>query len=58
MAQAKARPKAKREEETVVSPDVSGLTPFERMSELSRRIIAVPKSEITAKAKRKKKRHF
>lgn len=55
MAQAKARPKAKKVEEPIVSPDVPGLTPFERMTELTRRIVAVPKSELLAKPKRKKK---
>lgn len=60
MAEAKARSKAKPEDETpVIGPDTLGLTPLERMTELTRRIIAVPKSEIVAASakKRKRKRH-
>jgi hypothetical protein len=30
---------------------------FERMTEFTRRIVAVPKNEITEKPKRKRKRH-
>ena len=32
-------------------------TPFEKMRELTRRLVAVPKSELPTKRKRPKKRH-
>jgi len=51
MAKAKARPKAKveTEEEMTVTPDAHdapGLSPLERMTELTRRIVNVPKTEV------------
>jgi hypothetical protein len=55
MAQpAKTRPKEKTEP-MITPPELDGVTPLERMTELTRRIIAVPKSEILAKPKRKKR---
>jgi hypothetical protein len=54
MAKAEARPQEKTEP-MIPPPELDGVTPLERMTELTRRIIAVPKSEITAKAKRKKR---
>jgi len=55
MAKAEARPKAKEEkEEVTVSPeahDAPGLSPYERMMELARRLVNVPPNEL-AKAKR------
>ena len=62
MAKAEARPKAKREEEkeeVTVSPeahDAPGLSPYERMMELARRIVNVPKSEIGKAVKKRSRR--
>ena len=59
MAKAPARPKAKKEETVTPTPgahDAPGLSPFERMTELARRIIHVPKSEIGAKSEGRKPR--
>lgn len=56
MAEAKARSQEKPEDEFVNSPDLSGLTPLERMAELTRRIVAVPKAEIETIKKRQAKR--
>jgi hypothetical protein len=57
MAKAEARPKAKEEkEEVTVSPeahDAPGLSPYERMMELARRLVNVPPKELA----RAKKRH-
>jgi hypothetical protein len=55
MAKAEARPKEKTVEPMIPPPKLDGVTPLERMAELTRRIIAVPKSEITAKTKGKRK---
>jgi hypothetical protein len=57
MAKAPQRPKATKEE-TLKPPahDAPGLSPFERMTELARRIIHVPKSEIGAKSEGRKPR--
>jgi hypothetical protein len=58
MAKAETRPKAKEEkekEEVTVSPeahDAPGLSPYERMMELARRLVTVPPKEL-AKAKRR-----
>ena len=57
MAKAEARPKAKDEEkeEVTISPeahDAPGLSPYERMLELTRRLVNVPASEL-AREKRK-----
>ena len=58
MAKAEARPKAEappEETEATVSPgahDAPGLSPFERMLELTRRLISVPPKEL-AREKRK-----
>ena len=56
MAKAEARPKAKEEkEEVTLSPeahDAPGLSPYERMMELARRLINVPPKEL-ARAKRR-----
>lgn len=59
MAKADARPKAKEpdegKEEATVSPgahDAPGLSPYERMLELTRRLVNVPPKEL-AKEKRK-----
>lgn len=56
MAKAEARPQEKADP-MIPPPELDGLTPLERMTELTRRIIAVPKSEITPKPKRKQRRH-
>jgi len=56
MAKAETRPKEKTVEPMIPPPELDGVTPLERMTELTRRIIAVPKSEILAKPK-KRKRH-
>lgn len=61
MAKAKARPKAKdrdeSEEELTVTPDAHdapGLSPLERMTELTRRIVNVPRDEVErAKTRRR-----
>ena len=55
MAEAKTRPKEKTEP-MITPPELDGVTPLERMTELTRRIIAVPKAEITAKVVQKTKR--
>lgn len=56
MAKAETRPKAKEEKEEVgVSPeahDAPGLSPYERMMELARRLVNVPPKEL-AREKRK-----
>jgi hypothetical protein len=56
MAKAETRPKAKEEkEEVTVSPeahDAPGLSPYERMMELARRLVNVPPKEL-AQAKRR-----
>ena len=56
MAKAETRPKAKEEkEEMTVSPeahDAPGLSPYERMIELTRRLVNVPPKEL-ARAKRR-----
>ena len=57
MAKAEARPKAKAEEkeEVTISPeahDAPGLSPYERMLELTRRLINVPKAEVDGKRDR------
>jgi hypothetical protein len=54
MAKAEARPQEKPEP-MIPPPELDGVTPLERMTELTRRILAVPKSEILAKPKRKKR---
>jgi hypothetical protein len=55
MAEAKTRPKEKTEP-MITPPELDGVTPLERMTELTRKILAVPKSETLPKAK-KRKRH-
>ena len=60
MAKAKARPeteapKDEGDEEATVSPgahDAPGLSPFERMMELTRRLISVPPKEIAKERKK------
>jgi transposase-like protein len=57
MAKAEARPKATAEEkeEVTISPeahDAPGLSPYERMLELTRRLINVPKAEVDGKRDR------
>lgn len=57
MAKAETRPEA--EETANVAPnlgahDAPGLSPLERMTELTRRIVNVPKAEVDRKAKRDK----
>lgn len=56
MAKTEARPKAKEEkEEVTISPeahDAPGLSPYERMMELTRRLLSVPPKEL-ARAKRR-----
>jgi hypothetical protein len=56
MAKAETRPEAKEEkEEVTVSPeahDAPGLSPYERMMELARRLVNVPPKEL-ARAKRR-----
>jgi hypothetical protein len=49
MAKAPTRPNAKEPDKKTVSPeahDAPGLSPLERMTELTRRVINVPKDEI------------
>ena len=61
MAKAEARPKAKAEEEkeeVTISPeahDAPGLSPYERMMELTRRLVNVPPKEL-ARAKRREEK--
>ena len=60
MAETETRPEAKDEAMPDVRPethDAPGLTPFERMTELTRRIINVPKAEADRKRPKKKRRH-
>jgi len=56
MAKAETRPKPKEEKkEVTVSPeahDAPGLSPYERMIELTRRLVNVPPEEL-ARAKRR-----
>lgn len=56
MAKAEARPKANEEkEEVTVSPeahDAPGLSPYERMMELARRLVNVPPKELARAKKR------
>ena len=59
MAKAEARPKAKEEkEEVMVSPEVHdapGLSPYERMLELARRLVNVPPKELAKERLRAEK---
>jgi hypothetical protein len=62
MAKAKARPEAKDpdegKEEATVSPgahDAPGLSPYERMLELTRRLVNVPPKELARAKERKDK---
>jgi hypothetical protein len=57
MAEAKTRPKEKTVEPMITPPELDGVTPLEKMTELTRRILAVPKSEVTANIERKKRKH-
>ena len=54
MAKAPERPPPKAEEETT-PPDTR--TPLERMTDLTRRIVHVPKSEIAKPKSKKHERH-
>jgi len=61
MAKAEARPKAKDEEkeEVTISPeahDAPGLSPYERMLELTRRLVNVPPKELARAKRREEKR--
>jgi len=60
MAKAETRPKAKEEKEKViVSPeahDAPGLSPYERMIELARRLVNVPPKELARAKKREEKK--
>jgi hypothetical protein len=59
MAKAETRPKAKKEkEEATISPeahDAPGLSPYERMMQLARRLVNVPKREIVEVKRRDSK---
>ena len=58
MAEAETRPKA--EEAPEVSPgahDAPGLSPFERMAELTRRLFSVPPKELAREKRKDAKRH-
>jgi hypothetical protein len=59
MAKAETRPKAKKEkEEVTISPeahDAPGLSPYERMMQLARRLVNVPKREIVEVKRRDSK---
>lgn len=56
MAKAEARPEAKETQMVVPSAhDAPGLSPYERMMELTRRLLSVPPKEL-ARAKRKQAR--
>ena len=65
MAKAKARPetevpKDEGDEEATVSPgahDAPGLSPYERMLELTRRLISVPAKELAREKRKDAKRH-
>jgi len=48
---------ATRAEEEIIKHGCREPTPFERMKELTRRIVAIPKSEIGKKARRKYQAH-
>ena len=52
-----AKVEVKTRDSIVDPPELADRTPFERMTELTRRIIAVPKAEVTAKVERKKRKH-
>ncbi len=41
----------------MANPKSQPKTPLERMTELTRRIVAVPKSEVTPKRKKVKRKH-
>ena len=63
MAKAEARPKAKNskeeKEEVTISPeahDAPGLSPYERMLELTRRLVNVPPKELARAKRREEKR--
>ena len=52
MAKAKARPKAKETPPKAVTPPApNDGTPMERMRDLTRRVIAVPKSEVPSQTR-------
>ena len=60
MAKAKARPEAAPpKEEATVSPgahDAPGLSPYERMLELTRRLVNVPPKELAREKRKDEKR--